>query len=131
MGIETVLCPECGSGKVEIAGTKCKCLACEWEGDESGLMKAVSETPVSDLAQGDTAQHIAFEVAESYMGLLYKKASPLIGMSAIESGIVARKDTKNLTRIIRAACLGAYKETLNELEAIAEEYTDKRSKIVS
>lgn len=56
-----------------------------------------------------------------YMKLLYAAASQVIGQCILQAGLVGRRDTKNLARMIRAACRGAHKATLDEAEAIAEE----------
>ncbi len=47
-------------------------------------------------------------------------AQPL-GLAMIQSGMVGQKDKKSLTRMIRAATLGAFKATLDEVEKIQKE----------
>jgi hypothetical protein len=60
-------------------------------------------------------------MAEQYMQLLYVGASKVIGAAILQAGLCGQRDTQNLTRMIRAACMGAHKATLEEAEKIASE----------
>jgi hypothetical protein len=74
----------------------------------------------------DRALEIAKHMSEQYMKLLYQSASPIVGQCILQAGLVGKKDTKNLTRMLRAACRGAHKATLDEAEAIAKEHKETR-----
>lgn len=60
------------------------------------------------------------------MKLLYQGASQPIGQCILQAGLVGRQDHKTLARLLRAACRGAHRATLEEAEAIAKEHKDRR-----
>jgi len=121
------LCPECGSAKVEMSGPggvilpagPANCHACGWSGTMKDLMHA--QVPELESLSQDAAHAIALEVAATYQALLAQIAAQPIGVAMVQSGMVGMKDTKNLTRMIRAATLGAHKATLEEVEKIQKE----------
>lgn len=74
----------------------------------------------------DRAMDIARHMSEQYMQLLYQGASQSIGQCILQAGLVGKRDTKHLARMIRAACRGAHKATLDEAEAISKEQSKSR-----
>lgn len=131
------ICPECGSGKIEMGDLigedmKAKCLSCGWEGPHRELMAAVGSE--QELMKGsqeifgtpDLALGIAQEVSKTYMVLIAKYAAQPLGLAMIESGVIGKEQPKELTRLIRAASMGAHKATLEEIEAIQKELQDDR-----
>lgn len=124
----TSVCPKCGSGKVAIemvdsddAGAEC--MSCGWKGVRSGTMIVpLPANPLSFSVDEDRALEIARQIAIDFMRMLYQHASQPIGLCLIESGMVGQRDTVNLTRILRATCLGAHKAALDEAEVIAAEH---------
>lgn len=126
------LCPECGSGKTELGelvgdDMKATCTNCGWEGTHKDLVSAAPEEPApGTIVQPDQAQGIAEEVAKVYMNLLAQHAGQPIGLAMVQAGLVGLKDGKRLARLIRAACLGAHKATLEEVENIQEEIQSGR-----
>lgn len=75
----------------------------------------------------DRALEIARHMAGQYMKLLYQGVAHPIGTCILQAGLVSARDSKALTRLIRAACLGAHRATLEEAEAIAKEHKQARS----
>jgi hypothetical protein len=73
----------------------------------------------------DRAMEVAKHMSEQYMKLLYATASQTIGVCILQAGLVGKKDSVNLARMLRAACRGAHKATLDEAEAIAKEHKEK------
>lgn len=131
-GLKTHVCPECGSGKVEISGSiitdtaLAKCSACGWEGTKEKLISAFVPNLPGDLSQ-DAALSIAQEVSDLYMKLLAQYAGHQIGLAIVQSGIVGVHDKDSLTRLLRAACIGAHKATLEEVESMQARLQDERS----
>lgn len=125
--LETVdLCPQCGSAKVEVlsgseivGGVQVSCTNCDWTGKQSELITAM--LPKDGSLVGDAALSVAQEVALSYLRLISKLAGAQIGLAMVESGITGRKDKYSLTRLIRAACIGAHRATLDEIGKMQEE----------
>lgn len=122
------LCPKCGSGKTELGDLvgddmKATCTNCGWEGTHKDLISAedAKEANLGELTQPDQALGIAEEVSKAYMNLLAQHAGQPIGLAMVSAGIVGLKDGKRLARLIRAACLGAHKATLEEVEDIQKE----------
>ncbi|MHC4507734.1 MAG: hypothetical protein ACYTAO_02085 [Planctomycetota bacterium] len=74
----------------------------------------------------DRALEIAKHMSEQYMKLLYQGASQVIGQCILQAGLVGKQDSKSLARMLRAACRGAHKATLDEAEAIANEHKQNR-----
>ena len=102
---------------------RAECMDCGWVGMRKDTIAVeMPSNPLSFEIDQDRALEIARQIAIDFMRLLYKHASTPIGLCLIESGMVGRKDTAGLTRILRAACLGAHKAALNEAEAIASEH---------
>jgi hypothetical protein len=100
---------------------------CGWIGQRPQLIAVPLPTnPLSLEINQDKALEILKHMSEQYMKLLYQSASKAIGQSILQSGLVGRSDTKNFTRLLRAACLGAHKATLEEAEAISKEHKEKR-----
>jgi hypothetical protein len=60
-------------------------------------------------------------MSEAFLRQLAKSAGQPIGQALVEVGFVGRKDTANLTRLIRKACLSAVVGVLEELEVIQKE----------
>ena len=123
------VCPECGSGKVEMGSSIlgndafAECQACGWSGTVGDLLtpsRQEADREVGLITQ-DQALSIAQSVAESYMERLAAHAAKPTGLAMVESGIVGLKDKNRLARLIRAAMKGAHKATLEEVEAIQKE----------
>lgn len=118
------VCPDCSSAKIETKGSllakdvKVICLSCGWEGVSPELLLPVQS---STGLTADQALSIAQEVSTGYLTALAKRASQPIGLAMVESGIVGLHDKARLTRLIRAATLGAQVATLKEVEAIQKE----------
>lgn len=87
------------------------------------------ENPHSLEVDQDRALEIAKHMSEQYMKLLYSGASQAIGQCILQAGLVGKRDSKALARLLRAACRGAHKATLDEAEAIAKEH--KKSELLS
>jgi len=127
------LCPECGSGKVVTKETLERsaafCQECHWEGEAKDLVRLPSEAVVRHVGDGglvgvDYETVIAMEVSKEYLQRLSQNAATPIGLAILDSGLISRSDTKTLTRLLRAACLGAHRATLEELEKIQQEHAD-------
>lgn len=104
-----------------------ECMDCSWKGNEQQLIAVpLPQNPLSLELDQDRALEIARHMAKQYMQLLYAGASQPIGQCILQAGLVGKQDSKNLARLLRAACLGAFKATLNEAEAIAKEHKEKR-----
>ena len=132
------VCPQCASAKVasydlsEDPGRHdprgIVCLSCGWLGLPEKLLVAEESGEVIGSVQ--QALDIAAEVASEYMKCLAKYAARPIGSAMVEAGMVGNRDTKSLTRLIKAACQGAHRATLNEVEQIQKEYQDARRNAV-
>lgn len=126
------MCPECASGKVVTegghpSGQKGVCQDCGWEGPAKELISVplpLSGEPLE--INPDRALEIAQEMSKRYMELIYRTVSKPIGNCIFNVGLVGRSDTEGLTRLIRAACRGAHRATLEEAEKIAEERSPQR-----
>jgi len=123
----TQLCPACGSGKIDTAeGDQAECLDCGWKGSKTSLLAVpLPANPYSMEINQDRALEMAKHISQQYMQLLPAHAAKPIGLCIIESGLCGKQDSKNLARLIRAACLGAHKATLDEAETIAKEHLKK------
>ena len=121
----TTICPSCGSGKIgnnlgETDDGHRFCDDCGWKGGKSQLITVpLPKDSMSLDASNDRALLIARHMSEQYLKLIYEKASPAIGRCILQAGLVGKKDTKGLTRMLRAACMGAHKATLEEAEQLA------------
>lgn len=129
----TTICPSCGSGKVsphQDNNEVHECAECGWVGQARQLVQVpLPKNPNSLEINENRALDIAREMSKKYMELLYAGASQPIGQCLLQAGMVGRRDVKNMTRMIRAACLGAHKATLDEADAIAKEH--KASELLS
>jgi len=125
------ICPRCGSAHIdhqELLSPKplAACLNCDWSGaavdlltlDEATVLRA---NPDGDLASPETTLRLAKQMSEAFLRQLAKSAGQPIGQALVEVGFVGRKDTANLTRLIRKACLSAVVGVLEELEVIQKE----------
>jgi hypothetical protein len=72
----------------------------------------------------DTCLGIANDVAKTYMRLIAQHAARGLGLAMVQAGIVGPKQPKELTRLIRAASLGAHRATLEEVELMQKELKD-------
>jgi len=122
------VCPECGSAKIEDfhlqiehSNKRVQCLQCGWRGKDDDLLTV----DASQVTQGgitmDAAMVVSEKVAEDFLRFLAKDAGQPIGLAMVNAGLVGLKDSKKLARLIRAACLGAHKGTLDEINQIQEE----------
>jgi len=129
--MDVLVCPVCASAKVGhdslIVGRSgdAACANCGWKGKHKDLLVAQGTLTIGDAS---AALDIAREVSTTYMHLLAEHAGLLIGACIMRSGIIGAKDTQSLARLIKAACTGAHKATLDEVENIQKELQDaKRS----
>ena len=100
-----------------------KCDECGWLGTEKQLVSVpIPKNPFSIEIHPDTALDAAKQISEQYFLLMSKVAGPVIGQCIVQAGLVGRKDVKNLAKLIRAACLGAHKATLDEANKISKDY---------
>ncbi len=125
----TAVCPQCGSAKVGSADVVHElsiitCSNCGWPGLYRDLLMV--DTSRDALVEVQQALDIAAEVSSAYLKCLAECAGRSIGLSMVDAGIVGAKDTQSLTRLIKAACRGAHKATLDEVEQIQKEYQDAR-----
>jgi hypothetical protein len=131
------LCPECGSGKIEMGSLvgedlEATCQNCGWKGPHRDLIAAPAREEdlgrQSNIIYGTTdfTLGIAEEVSKAYMNLIAQHVARGLGLAMIESGLVGRQQPKELTRLIRAASLGAHAATLKEIEEIQKELQDER-----
>lgn len=130
------ICPVCASAKVDqvkLVGldVEVACSNCGWQGRGKDLIEAgVREQQVmrKALSTGDRTlfTDIAAEVSAVYLTLLAKYAGRPIGLALMEAGLVGGKDKKSMARLLRAACSGAHKATLDEIEKMQEEVQDAR-----
>ena len=121
------LCPECGSGKIELGDLvgddmTATCTNCSWTGPHRELLSASpEEVAPSGIIEPDMALAIAEDVAKAYMILLAKHAGQPIGLAMVQAGVIGAKDPQVMGRLIRAACQGAYKATLDEVDQMQKE----------
>lgn len=129
--MKTELCPDCGSGKLDFESellmleTDVRCLECGWRGKGRDVMITKVDTP-RRFAAPDMAQAVAEDVALTYQRKLAAVAAVHIGLAMVDAGIVGRQDKDNLTRLVRAATLGAHRATLEEIETIQKELQGER-----
>ena len=116
------LCPVCGSGKVQELelsadslqdGTNARCVSCMWHGK-------LTETVSKPMELGQ-AEDIAAAVAAEYLRSLAVYAGVHIGRAMVAVGLVTTSEKQSLTRLIKAAVMGAHKATLDEIEKIQQE----------
>jgi len=130
------ICPVCASAKVDsvrLVGRDidAACSNCGWEGKYKDLIDAgikdrqIIENIVS-VGADSIALKIVAEVSATYLTLLAKYAGRPIGLALMESGVVGRKDPASLARLIKAACEGAHRATLDEIEKMQEEVKDAK-----
>ena len=86
----------------------------------------IPKNPNSLEIDQDGALEIAKHISKQYMLLLYKDASQVLGRCILQAGLVGKQDSKNLGRMIKAACVGAHQSTLLEAESISREYDTGR-----
>lgn len=122
--LTVTVCPSCGSGKVLVESSEAKCLACEWVGKSSEVLY----TKVNAKGLGAASLQITEAVAHAYLLELSKRAASHVGLSMVAAGLVSAKDTTNLTRLIRAATIGAHRATLEDIETIQKELLNDRPK---
>lgn len=116
MKLLTHLCPVCASGKVRaksIIGGQMECTDCGWLGKDTDLVIRPTDTAETSL--------VAEAVVREYMLCLSKYASVPIGQAMLDAGLVGRKDSKLMARLLRAAVSGAHRATLEEIEQIQKE----------
>lgn len=125
----TKLCPRCGSGKTrdlnsETVGLEMdpevECMSCGWYGKYKELLVALP-TKQEGIDPNFT---VAESVAKEYLRELAKEAASHLGMAMVKSGLVGMQDKLSLSRLIKAACLGAHRATLEEIEKIQKELRD-------
>jgi hypothetical protein len=97
---------------------------CNWEGEAKDLVAVSAQAVLRDQTDlsGDDALRIVEKIAHDYLVRLGKDASKPMGLAMVQSGLLPLNDSKLLARVIRAACLGAYRATLDEMEKIQKEY---------
>ena len=121
--MQKMLCPACGSGKLEPYAEGYRCQDCAAIAREENLLrytpKSDSLTDVSGSPM--TTQELALEMGKDFMQRLYKYASRPMGNAILEAGFSSRNDTEALARLIRAGCTGAWSGVLTEVEKIAGE----------
>jgi hypothetical protein len=93
------------------------CSSCGWRGEYKDLVTA--EAP--DIEPDKVAEEVSME----YLRLLSKYTGRPMGLSMVQAGIVGAKEPRYLSRLIRAACLGAHRATLEEVEKIQKELSDE------
>lgn len=132
------VCPICASAKIDmvrvepdVESDEVACSNCGWTGKHRDLINAaVQEDQIINRAvvsgASSMATEIAAEVAAGYLQALAKYAGRPIGLALVESGIVGTRDTKSIARLLRAACKGAHRATLAEVEKMQEEMQDER-----
>jgi hypothetical protein len=107
------------------AGAKCQ--DCSWRGTRRDLIEVpLPKDPHSLDLREDRALHVAEQISRNLLLLLAQKASPVIGLCMIESGICGRKDVQSMKRLIKAACEGTHKAILDEADKISKEYQQRR-----
>ena len=116
------VCPKCAGAKLTTidlvaSDVLVSCKSCGWRGKYKDLVTA----EVKDMEP----EKVAEDVSKEYLRLLAKYNGRPMGLSMIQAGIVGAKDPKYLSRLIRAACLGAHKATLDEIEKIQKELSDE------
>ena len=132
--MKTDLCPSCGSGKIEtVSGIlglgKCRCSKCGWEGNKKDLIAISLETVMrrkGEINDSDVALTAAKEIASDYFVRLAQQAAFPIGKCIVDAGLVASSQKLVLTRLLKAACVGAFRATLEELEKVQKEFHDAR-----
>ena len=119
-------CSRCGSAKLKFNDKyEFKCLDCGLEGDMRDVMESTIKIDANSVLLGPDPQlEVVKRVAQSYFHSIAKYGSNGIGLALLDSGIVGRQDKAALTRLIKAACFGAYKATLNEIEKIQAEIAE-------
>jgi len=96
------------------------CKSCAWNGAESDLVEATIKPPPGLV--GEDALRIAQAVSEGLLHKLHAQAAAPIMRAIVSAGIVGPLDSsKVLTRVLRAAVIGAHKATLEEVEKIQTE----------
>jgi len=118
---EHLVCPKCAVAKIgvgELLGgvVRVACAGCGWVGKYSDLLTIGGP----DLS----ATEIAEEVSIAYLRLLAQYVGRPMGLAMAQAGIVGAQDPQQLGRLIKAACHGAHKATLDEVEKIQREYRD-------
>jgi len=128
------VCPVCASAKIDKvrsvgSDSEVACANCGWSGEykealEAGVKDRQILENIVSIGGDPLAMKIAEEVATTYLVFLAQYAGRPIGLALMESGVVGRKDSKSLARLIKAACRGAHKATLDEIEKMQEELQD-------
>lgn len=138
---EVRVCPSCASAKIDqvkIVGrdSDVSCSACGWAGKYRELIGAVTrpgyKAPgLSLLDDMSEALEIAQEVALTYMRILAKDVGRPMGLAMLQAGVVGAHDTESMARLIKAACKGAHKATLDEIEKMQKEIQDAKRSTLS
>lgn len=128
------VCPVCASAKIDKvrsvgSDSEVACANCGWSGEykealEAGVKDRQILENIVSIGGDPLAMKIAEEVATTYFVFLAQYAGRPIGLALMESGVVGREDSKSLARLIKAACRGAHKATLDEIEKMQEELQD-------
>ena len=125
--MNVLLCPVCGSGKTQYqtalfdAEVTAHCTSCDWKGTKKDLV--ITEVKEESA---DPQLDAALAISQLYFQQLAKTASKAIGLAIVESSLIGKKDTKSMSRLLRAACLGAHRATLEELAKIQTENANDR-----
>lgn len=120
--MEVLVCPKCASSKIDFGeliggGVNVGCSNCGWVGKRRDMLQ--SGTAASPL-------EIAEKISLEYMRLLAKYTANIMGRAMVQAGIVGAKDPERLARLIKAACHGAHRATLEEVEKMQKELLDER-----
>ena len=118
------MCPTCGSGKLSPCqdSVNLECMECGWTGGPEKTLKAAVKSEQGLCIESDIGLDVARRVAEDYMMRLYQGAAHEIGKAIIDAGLVGKRDTETMTRLLRAACSGAYHGTMDEIDLIEKEH---------
>jgi len=127
LGKQTTICPACGSGKItpykdDDDKQMYKCQMCTWFGSINELVSVPMPADQFALEIGqDEALNVVKQISEQYLKLLATQAGQQIGLCIIQAGFCTSRDSKALARLLRAACVGAHKATLEEAQKMSEE----------
>lgn len=135
------ICPVCASAKVDkvqLVGSDSEvaCSNCGWSGKykeviEAGVKERQIVENIVGIGDESLAVKIAMEVSTTYLTLLVNYAGRHIGLALVESGVVGVKDSPSLARLIKAACEGAHKATLDEVGKMQEDLRNEERRALS
>lgn len=120
--LAVTVCPSCGSGKVHVTDSEAKCSTCRWAGKPSEVL----HTKIESKGLSSTAFQVTEAVSHAYLLELSKRAAAHIGLAMVSAGLVTANDPINLTRLIRAATLGAHRATLEDIDSMQKELLNVR-----